>query len=75
LRPITWFVGGLRGKARDFNWHHVFGFFAAIPLVFVVASGVVISYPWANQLLQQFRGQPCGRSRGRAGRASRGAAR
>jgi uncharacterized iron-regulated membrane protein len=56
LRPITVFVGGLRGKARDFNWHHVFGFWAAIPLVFVVASGVVISYPWANQLLQRVAG-------------------
>jgi uncharacterized iron-regulated membrane protein len=42
---------GLRGKARDFNWHHVFGLWFAIPLFIVVASGVVISYPWASALV------------------------
>jgi uncharacterized iron-regulated membrane protein len=58
LRPLTWFVGRLSGRARDFNWHHVFGFWAFVPLVFVVGSGVVISYPWANQLLQRAAGGP-----------------
>ena len=56
LRPITLFAGGLQGKARDFNWHNVFGFWSALPLVFVVASGVVISYPWANALVQRLAG-------------------
>ena len=56
LRPITWFLGRAKGRARDFNWHHVFGIWALVPLVFVVASGVVISYPWANQLLQRAAG-------------------
>ena len=56
LRPITWFVGRAKGRARDFNWHHVFGIWALVPLVFVVGSGVVISYPWANQLLQRAAG-------------------
>jgi uncharacterized iron-regulated membrane protein len=36
------------GKARDYNWHHVFSFWALIPLVLIVGSGVIISYPWAN---------------------------
>jgi uncharacterized iron-regulated membrane protein len=36
------------GKARDFNWHHVIGFWSAIPLAVIAASGVVFSYPWAN---------------------------
>ena len=38
-------------KARDFNWHHVFGFWCLVPLFFVALTGVVISYPWANSML------------------------
>lgn len=38
-------------KARDYNWHHVFGFWSLIPLFFIVISGVMISYPWASQLI------------------------
>jgi uncharacterized iron-regulated membrane protein len=56
LRPITRFGHGLRGRARDFNWHNTFGFWSAVPLAFIVASGVVISYPWANDLLYTIAG-------------------
>ncbi len=56
LRPITLFQGGLAGKARDFNWHNVFGSWSAIPLVFIVAGGVVISYPWASDLVYKLSG-------------------
>jgi uncharacterized iron-regulated membrane protein len=38
-------------KARDFNWHHVFGIWSAIPLAVVVATATVFSYPWANDLV------------------------
>lgn len=69
LRPVTLFTGGLRGKARDFSWHNVFGFWAALPLVFVVASGVVISYPWANALVQRLAGSTPDRAGGRPGGA------
>jgi uncharacterized iron-regulated membrane protein len=51
IRSVTWFRRGLGRKARDFNWHNVIGFWSAIPLVIVVASGVVISYPWASALV------------------------
>ncbi len=51
LRPVLWFRGGLRGKARDFNWHNAAGFWCAIPLFFVVFSAVFISYPWASKWL------------------------
>lgn len=34
-------------KVRDFHWHHIFGIWMAIPLIAVVYSGMVISYPWA----------------------------
>jgi uncharacterized iron-regulated membrane protein len=45
------------GKARDFNWHHVFGIWSALPLAVVVASAVVFSYPWANDLVYRSVGE------------------
>ena len=47
----TFFRRGLRGRARDFNWHQVLGIWAFVPLVAIVFSGVVISYPWATRLV------------------------
>jgi uncharacterized iron-regulated membrane protein len=38
-------------KIRDFHWHHIFGIWAAIPLLAVVYSGAVISYPWAANIM------------------------
>jgi uncharacterized iron-regulated membrane protein len=38
-------------KARDFHWHHIFGIWSALPLVAVVYTGAVISYPWAANLM------------------------
>lgn len=58
IRPIAWFKGGLAGKARDFNWHNVFGIWTAIPLAIVVASGMPMSYKWANDLLYTMTGSP-----------------
>lgn len=45
------------GKARDFNWHHVFGIWSALPLAVIVASAVVFSYPWANNLVYRSVGE------------------
>jgi uncharacterized iron-regulated membrane protein len=45
-----------RGKARDFNWHHVFGFWTSIPLALIVASATVISFPWASNLAYRVMG-------------------
>lgn len=67
LRNVLWFRRGLPGKARDFNWHNVFGFWAAIPLFFVVLSGVIISYPWANNLLFRLVGEAPPERRGPGG--------
>ncbi len=38
-------------KVRDFHWHHFFGIWMAIPLIAVVYSGMVISYPWAANFM------------------------
>lgn len=51
FRNATLFRRGLRGRARDFSWHHVFGIWAFLPLVAIVFSAVVISYPWASRLV------------------------
>ena len=60
-------------KARDFNWHHVFGIWSAIPLAVVVATATVFSYPWANDLVYRIAGEPPPRQGG-GGAAQRGAA-
>lgn len=46
------------GKARDFNWHHVFGIWSAIPLAVVVATASVFYYDWANDLVYWTFGDP-----------------
>lgn len=56
VRAIAWFRGGLSGKARDFNWHNAIGVWCLVPLVLIVASGSVISYPWASNLVYTLTG-------------------
>jgi len=56
IRPVTWFRGGLSGKARDFNWHNTIGIWSAVPLFFVIISALPISYPWANELIYRVTG-------------------
>ncbi|KFA87516.1 PepSY-associated TM helix domain-containing protein [Archangium violaceum] len=51
VRPVLWFRGGLKGKARDFNWHNTIGFWALPVLIVLTASGMVISYRWASNLV------------------------
>ncbi len=68
LRGVVFFRRGLRGKARDFNWHNVIGLWSAAPLFLVVLSGVVISYPWATDLLYRATGSEAPRRRAEAPR-------
>ena len=69
LRAVVWFKGGLRGKARDWNWHNVIGFWCAAPLFVVVLSGVMISYPWATNLVYRIVGDEPPAQGGRDGGA------
>jgi uncharacterized iron-regulated membrane protein len=57
FKNILWFKRGLPGKARDFNWHNVIGFWSFTPLFIVVLSGVVISYQWAGNLVYRAVGE------------------
>lgn len=75
FRNVLQFRRGLSSKAREFNWHHVLGFWTWIPLLVVVTSGVVISYRWAGDLVYRAAGEapprraPAESSRAEASRA------
>ncbi|HEV7765100.1 MAG TPA: PepSY-associated TM helix domain-containing protein [Thermoanaerobaculia bacterium] len=51
FRNASLFRGGLKARARDYNWHNVLGVWSFVPLVLIVFSGMVISYPWASALV------------------------
>jgi uncharacterized iron-regulated membrane protein len=46
----------LRGKPRDWNWHNAVGFWSAPVLLFITLTGLVISYPWASNLIYTLTG-------------------
>jgi uncharacterized iron-regulated membrane protein len=73
VRTVALFSGGLRGKARDFNWHNVIGIWSAIPLFIVVLSAVPISFPWGTALVYRAVGEePPARGGGGEGRRGGG---
>jgi uncharacterized iron-regulated membrane protein len=60
-------------KVRDFHWHHIFGIWMAIPLIAVVYSGMVISYPWAANFMYRVFGAEVPVQQQAAGPTSNGA--
>lgn len=46
----------LKGKARDFNWHTVIGFWSSLILIILTLTGAVISYQWAGNLVYTLTG-------------------
>ncbi len=58
LRAVLVPGARLRGKARDFNWHHVAGFWTAVPMFLIVLSAAFISYRWPGLYLDRFLGDP-----------------
>ncbi len=46
------------GRARNYNWHKVTGFWIGVPLTIVVLTGVIMAYPAANALLFHLAGSP-----------------
>ena len=71
VRTVTLFSGKLRGKARDFNWHNVIGFWSAVPLFIVVLTAMPISFPWANALVYRAVGEEPPQQGGRGGGGGR----
>ena len=56
VRPSLWFSGA-KGKAREWNWHNVIGFWSLPVLIVLTVSGVVMSYRWANNLVYRLAGE------------------
>ena len=56
LKPSLWFTGA-KGKARDWNWHNVLGFWFLPVIVVLSATGMVISYRWAGDLAFRVAGE------------------
>ena len=56
LRAAIVFRRKVKGKARDFNWHTVIGFWSSLVLIVLTLTGVVISYQWAGNLVYTLTG-------------------
>ena len=67
MKAILVFRRASTGRARDFNWHNVIGFWCAPVIIILAATGAVMSYPWANRLLYQLAGTPLAAPAQRAG--------
>ncbi|GHG77241.1 PepSY-associated TM helix domain-containing protein [Comamonas sp. JC664] len=70
MRPSLWFRRGLKGKARDWNWHNVIGFWTLPVIIVLAASGMVISYKWASNLVFTVMGSPAPTTQGPPGASS-----
>ena len=51
LRAVTRMNFSLRGKARDWNWHNVIGFWCAPALFIVTLTATPISYRWVTDTI------------------------
>jgi uncharacterized iron-regulated membrane protein len=51
VRAVILFNPKLRDRARNWNWHNVFGFWSSFPLLCIILTGLIMSYGWANNLL------------------------
>jgi uncharacterized iron-regulated membrane protein len=72
LKTSLLFNVRLTGKARDWNWHNVIGFWSSRVLVVLTLTAAVMSYPWANDLLYALMGsEPPPRAQGPGGPAQR----
>lgn len=67
FKPVLLFNRKLSGKARDFNWHNVIGFWSAPILIILTATGAVFSYSWANNLVYTLTGTEAPPQRGGPG--------
>lgn len=47
----------LKGRARDWNWHNIAGFWTAPFILLICLTGIIMAYPWANRLMFQSVGE------------------
>lgn len=50
------FSQNLKGRAKDWNWHNVIGFWCLPMILITTLTGAVMSYAWANHLLFRLSG-------------------
>ncbi|MEZ5345820.1 MAG: PepSY-associated TM helix domain-containing protein [Pyrinomonadaceae bacterium] len=67
FKSILWFRRGLKGKAKNFNWHNTIGFWSSLVLIILTITGVVISYQWAGNLVYTLTGNELPPRRQRSG--------
>lgn len=58
FRIRLWFKKGPNSKFRDYNWHHVFGFWSLIPLIAIVATATAFSYPSVRDFVNETTAEP-----------------
>lgn len=76
LRATAWPQWRHRaGHTRDFNWHNSLGFWFAIPLAIIIATGAFFSFRWPGQYLDIALGSENERVEARAAIAEARAAR
>ena len=56
FREAMVFRWKVKGKARDFNWHTVIGFWSSLVLIVLTVTAAVISYTWASNLVYTLTG-------------------
>lgn len=66
IKPVLWFRKTHTGKARDFNWHNVTGFWCSLVLIVLTATGMVISYRWASDLVYTLTGNEAPKQQARS---------
>lgn len=64
LKRSLWFLRGVSGRARDWNWHNVTGFWLLPALITLSASGVVLSYRGVNDWVFRLAGDSPSAPRG-----------
>lgn len=63
LKKTLFFNKKAKGKARDFNWHNVFGIWSLPVLVILSATAVVISFEWGHKIPFLLAGEDAPKSR------------
>lgn len=63
---VLFFQKRQSAKARNFNWHHVIGFWSIPVLAALIISGAVISFEWAHRLVFIMAGEEPPAARGAA---------
>ncbi len=63
LKRSLWFAKAKSPKARNFNWHNVYGIWSLPVLAVLAATAVVISFAWGHQLVFTVFGEEAPKSR------------